>query len=80
MISNLVGIAFCLLVLAAWFSLRREERLHVQRACRHRWVVDSLYGEGDYWYRRCERCGKQEPIDAPALHRQGHKPPAEGRR
>jgi hypothetical protein len=72
MLSNIVGLVFCLLLLALWLGVRREDRLTREAACRHRWVLESLYNEGRLWHRRCVRCGKQEPVGdsrAAAVHR-----------
>jgi hypothetical protein len=66
-ISNVVGLVLCLALLVLWLGARREDRLAVERACRHRWVLDSLYEEGRLWYRQCELCGKQEPVRHPEL-------------
>jgi hypothetical protein len=54
--------ALCLALLVLWFGIRREDRVTRERACRHRWSLESLYNEGRIWYRRCERCGKQVPV------------------
>jgi hypothetical protein len=62
MLSDVVGILFCLFLLALWMGVRREDRLAVERSCRHRWVLESLYNEGRLWHRRCVQCGKQEPV------------------
>jgi hypothetical protein len=62
MVADVVGVLFCLFLLALWFGVRREDRLAVERACRHNWVLESLYNEGRLWHRRCIRCGKQEPV------------------
>lgn len=62
MLSNEIGILLCLALLVLWFGIRREDRLVRERACRHEWVLESLYHEGRIWYRRCERCGKQLPV------------------
>ena len=62
MVSDVVGVVFCLLLLALWMGARREDRLAVERSCRHSWVLESLYNEGRLWHRRCVRCGKQEPV------------------
>jgi hypothetical protein len=62
MVSDVVGVVFCLLLLALWVGARREDRLAVERSCRHRWVLESLYNEGRLWHRRCVHCGKQEPV------------------
>jgi Zn ribbon nucleic-acid-binding protein len=62
MLSNVVGLVFCLVLLALWLGVRREDRLTVERSCRHMWVLESLYNEGRLWHRRCVRCGKQEPV------------------
>ena len=69
MLTNVVGIALCVALLVLWLGARREDRLARERECRHRWVLDSLYGEGELWHRRCERCGKQEPVRQPELER-----------
>jgi hypothetical protein len=61
-LSNEIGIAFCLALLVLWFGIKREDRLVRERACRHEWKLESLYDEGRLWYRRCERCGKQVPV------------------
>lgn len=74
MISDVVGIVFCLVLLALWMGVRREDRLAVERSCRHMWVLESLYNEGRLWHRRCVRCGKQEPVGD--LHRPVHRAPA----
>jgi hypothetical protein len=62
MVSDVVGVVFCLLLLALWMGARREDRLVAERSCRHRWVLESLYNEGRLWHRRCVHCGKQEPV------------------
>ena len=62
MVSDVVGVVFCLLLLALWMGARREDRLAVERSCRHKWVLESLYNEGRLWHRRCVHCGKQEPV------------------
>jgi hypothetical protein len=62
MVSDVVGVVFCLLLLALWVGARREDRLAVERSCRHKWVLESLYNEGRLWHRRCVHCGKQEPV------------------
>ena len=72
MVSDVVGVVFCLLLLALWMGARREDRLVAERSCRHRWVLESLYNEGRLWHRRCVHCGKQEPVGdsrAAAVHR-----------
>jgi len=71
MLADVVGVVFCLLLLALWTGVRREDHMAVQRSCHHTWVLESLYNEGRLWHRRCERCGKQEPVgDSPApVHR-----------
>ncbi len=79
MVSDLVGVVFCLLLLALWWGARREDRLAVERSCRHMWVLESLYNEGRLWHRRCVHCGKQEPVGdsyAPA-HRAPARPDRE---
>jgi hypothetical protein len=63
--SNVVGVILCVALLLLWYGARREDRIAVQRACRHRWVIESLCDEGRLWYRRCEHCGKQEPVPPP---------------
>jgi hypothetical protein len=63
--SNLIGLALCMFLLVLWLGARREDREAVQRDCHHRWTLDSLYGEGEMWFRRCTRCGKQEPVPDP---------------
>jgi hypothetical protein len=68
-LSNVVGLVLCLALLALWLGARREDRLTRERACRHRWVLDSLYGEGELWHRRCELCGRQEPVRRPEPER-----------
>jgi hypothetical protein len=60
--SDVVGMVFCLLLLALWVGARREDRLAAEQSCRHKWVLESLYNEGRLWHRRCVRCGKQEPV------------------
>jgi hypothetical protein len=55
-------VVFCLFLLVVWMGARREDRMAVQRACHHSWVLESLYNEGRLWHRRCVRCGKQEPV------------------
>jgi hypothetical protein len=67
MLSNLVGLALCLSLLVLWLGGKREDRLEAERTCRHRWRLESLYDEGQLWYRRCELCGKQEPVGDPEL-------------
>jgi hypothetical protein len=62
MLSNLIGLALCVFLLVLWFGIRRENRLAAQRTCRHDWRLTSLYDEGQLWNRRCELCGKQEPV------------------
>jgi hypothetical protein len=62
MLSNLIGLVLCLSLLVLWVGARREDRLKAERTCRHRWQLESLYDEGQLWYRRCELCGKQEPV------------------
>ena len=62
MLANVVGLVFCLLLLALWLGARREDRLTREASCRHRWVLESLYNEGRLWHRRCVHCGKQEPV------------------
>jgi len=72
MLSNVVGLVFCVLLLALWLGVRREDRLTREAACRHRWVLESLYNEGRLWHRRCVHCDKQEPVGdsrAAAVHR-----------
>jgi hypothetical protein len=72
MLSNIVGLVFCLLLLALWLGVRREDRLTREAACRHRWVLESLYNEGRLWHRRCVHCDKQEPVGdsrAATVHR-----------
>jgi len=72
MLSNVVGLVFCVLLLALWLGVRREDRLTREAACRHKWILGSLYNEGRLWHRRCVRCGKQEPVGdsrAAAVHR-----------
>ena len=71
MLSNIVGLVFCLALLVLWLGARREDRLALERTCRHKWVLESLYDEGRLWHRRCVRCGKQEPVGGsrPAVHR-----------
>ena len=72
MVSNVVGLVFCLLLLTLWLGGRREDRLAREASCRHKWVLESLYDEGRLWHRRCVRCGKQEPVGdsrAAAVHR-----------
>ena len=72
MLANVVGLVFCLLLLALWLGARREDRLTREASCRHRWVLESLYNEGRLWHRRCVGCGKQEPVGdsrAAAVHR-----------
>ena len=82
-ISNVVGLVLCLALLVLWLGARREDRLALERDCRHRWVVESLYDEGQLWYRRCERCGKQQPVKHPELEasraRSHPQPPPERR-
>jgi hypothetical protein len=72
MLANVVGLVFCLLLLALWLGARREDRLTREASCPHRWVLESLYNEGRLWHRRCVGCGKQEPVGdsrAAAVHR-----------
>ena len=72
MLANVVGLVFCLLLLALWLGARREDRLNREASCRHKWLLESLYNEGRLWHRRCVRCGKQEPVGdsrAAAVHR-----------
>ncbi len=71
MLSNIVGLVFCVALLALWLGVRREDRLALEQSCRHKWVLESLYDEGRLWHRRCVRCGKQEPVgdSRPAVHR-----------
>jgi hypothetical protein len=66
-IANVVGLVLCLALLVLWLGARREDRLAMERACHHRWVLESLYNEGQLWHRRCEVCGKQEPVKHPEL-------------
>jgi hypothetical protein len=65
MVSNVVGIVLCASLLVLWIGMRWEDRLAAQRECPHRWRLESLYGEGKLWNRRCELCGKQEPVRNP---------------
>jgi hypothetical protein len=64
-LSNEVGILMCIALLVLWFGIRREDRIVRERACHHVWRLESLYDEGRIWYRRCERCGKQQPVRGP---------------
>ncbi len=64
--SNVVGLALCVALLLLWLGARREDRLALERSCRHQWKLESLYDEGRVWYRRCERCDKQEPVRKPS--------------
>jgi hypothetical protein len=78
MLSDVVGVVFCLLLLALWMGARREDRLAVERSCHHKWTLESLYNEGRLWHRRCVRCGKQEPVGD--SHTPVHRAPAPPRR
>jgi hypothetical protein len=69
-LSNVIGLLFCLAMLALWFGVRREDRMALQRSCRHDWVIESLFNEGRLWYRRCIHCDKQEPVGGPQLRAQ----------
>ncbi|HEY2788330.1 MAG TPA: hypothetical protein VGI72_02685 [Gaiellales bacterium] len=80
MISNVVGLFLCLALLVLWLGAKREDRLALERSCRHRWVLESLYDEGQLWYRRCELCGKQQPVKHSELETSrarshAHRPP-----
>jgi hypothetical protein len=79
-ISDVVGICLCLALLVLWLGAKHEDRLALERDCRHRWVLESLYDEGQLWYRRCERCGKQQPVKHPELVRSHRQRPPERRR
>lgn len=61
-----LGTMLCVLMLAVWLGVRRDERRAMESACRHQWRIDSLYGEGRHWHRRCDRCGKQEIAEPPS--------------
>jgi len=74
MLSNVVGLVFCVAMLALWVGVRREDRMALQRACRHDWVVESLFNEGRLWYRRCVHCDKQEPVGGPQLRPRPRRP------
>jgi hypothetical protein len=65
----------CVFLLVIWLGIRREDRVARQRACRHEWEVESLYGEGELWNRRCTLCGKQEPVRKPELSSRRVPPP-----
>ncbi|HYX83401.1 MAG TPA: hypothetical protein VE777_00380 [Gaiellales bacterium] len=65
MSSNAVGAMMCLFLLILWVGMRREDRRAAQRACTHVWQMYSLYDEGRFWHRRCDKCGKDEPADEP---------------
>ena len=73
--SNVVGVALCVFLLVIWVGIRREDRVARQRACRHDWEFESLYGEGELWNRRCTLCGKQEPVRKPELSPRRVPPP-----
>jgi hypothetical protein len=73
--SNVVGVILCVALLLLWLGARREDRIAVQRTCRHHWVVESLCDEGRLWYRRCERCDKQEPVPPPQAGTSRARPP-----
>jgi len=75
MLSNVVGLILCVFLLVIWLGIRREDRLARQRACRHDWGFESLYGEGELWNRRCTLCGKQEPVRKPELSPRRVQPP-----
>jgi hypothetical protein len=66
-LSNVVGLVLCVFLLVIWLGIRREDRVARQRACRHDWELESLYGEGELWNRRCKLCAKQEPVGKPEL-------------
>jgi hypothetical protein len=66
-LSNVVGLVLCVFLLVIWLGIRREDRVAKQRACRHDWELESLYGEGELWNRRCKLCAKQEPVGKPEL-------------
>jgi hypothetical protein len=73
--SIVVGVILCVALLLLWLGARREDRIAVQRTCRHHWVVESLCDEGRLWYRRCERCDKQEPVPPPQARTSRAGPP-----
>lgn len=43
------------------YHRRRDDRLYKQRMCLHTWQWMSAFNEGQYWNRKCVKCGKQEP-------------------
>jgi hypothetical protein len=74
-LSNVVGLVFCGFLLVIWLGIQREDKVATQRACRHDWEFESLYGEGELWNRRCRLCGKQAPVGKPELERRRVPPP-----
>jgi len=66
-LSNVVGLIVCVFLLVIWLGIRREDGVARQLACRHEWELESLFGEGELWNRRCRVCGKQEPVRKPEL-------------